>query len=548
MEKDYSFVKSQARGMYFDKKAYTDTPLNQYEDVKEKLPVPVVDARPLWKESYDYSVKILFKNTHKPTPGSGYVSNFVDAAFNADIFLWDTVFMTFFCNLFHPYVPGICSLDNFYCKQFEDGEIPREMVRETGEDVPMWVNAYNKPLYSYFHNHYGFRRLKALKNLDYEEMYKPDLGRKVEKNPYLTLDNLNHPLLALAEMQSYRYTGDAGRLNLVLESLYNQYGAMKYHLQHVSGLYVTDWASMDNSTRNEHLGLAVDTTSEMVLFAKHLLEMMDILEEKGYEVRQGEERREILSLDRQRTIQAMNKYMWNETDGFYYDVDFNMKQTGIKTIAGFAPMLAKAASSSQMESLVDWLEDKDTFNRMHRIPVLAANEPGYDKDGGYWRGSVWAPTNAMVLLGLEENGYHELAREIGMNHLEAITEVFKQTGTIWENYPADSISSGNADNVDFVGWSGIGSILYLIRYGIGLESNIDTVKWDIGLAAEEGKLGCKNYWFAEKQADFLAEKRDGKLHISVKTKDRFPLLIHYKGTDYSFMVQGDMEEVIGEES
>lgn len=548
MDKDYSFVKAQARGIYFNKKAYTDSPLNQYEDVKEKLPIPVVEGRPLWKESYDYSVKILFKNTHKPKQGSGYVSNFVDAAFNADIFLWDTVFMTFFCNLFHPYVPGICSLDNFYCKQFEDGEIPREMIRETGEDVPMWVNAYNKPLYSYFHNDYGFRRLKALTNLDYEDMYKPDLGRKVEKNPYLTLDNLNHPLLALAEIQSYRHTGDIERLNLVLESLYQQYEAMKYHLQHVSGLYVTDWASMDNSTRNKHLGLAVDTTSEMVLFVKNLLEIMDILEEKGYEIKQAKERRKILKTDRQRTIQAMNEYMWNETDGFYYDVNSKLEQTGIKTIAGFAPMLAGAASRNQMDHLVEWLRDKDTFNRVHRIPVLAANEPGYDKDGGYWRGSIWAPTNAMVLLGLEENGYHLLAKEIGLNHLESIAKVFGLTGTIWENYPPDSISSGNADNVDFVGWSGIGSILYLIQYGIGLCSNIDYVKWDIGSAVEEGKLGCNNYWFAEKQADFLAEKVNGILHISVKTKDSFPLMVHYEGKEYSFMVTGDMEEELGEKN
>lgn len=547
MEKDYEFVKNQERGMYFARKEYVDTPLCGYEEVKDKLPIPVVEAETLWKKSYDHAVKILFHNIHKPAKGSGFVSNFVDAAFNDDIFLWDTVFMTFFCNLLHPYVPGICSLDNFYCKQFEDGEISREMVRESGEDFPLWVNVYRKPLYSYFHNHYGYRRLKEMTDLPYEEMYKPQLGRKVEKIPYLTLDNLQHPVLALGEIESYRRTGDVSRLAMVVEPLYHYYDAMKYHLRHANGLYVTDWSSMDNSPRNKYLGMGVDITSEMVLFAKQLLEIMDILEEKGYEVQDTANRKEILHEDRRKTIAAINQYMWNEEDGFYYDVDSDGKQTGIKTIAGFAPMLAGAADRAQMDRLVYWLEDRDTFNRVHRIPVLAANEPGFDPEGGYWSGSVWAPTNSMVILGLEENGYHQLAREIGCNHMDVIAKVFEKTGTIWENYPADSVTSGNADNQDFVGWSGIGAILYLLEYGIGLHGDIHGVRWEIDEKLAEKKLGCLNYWFAGNTSDFLAQKRDGKLWLTVTTGDSFELRIFYKEKEYFFAVSGDMEVMLDEE-
>lgn len=541
MEKDLEFVKTQDRGMYFSKKKYEEAPLYTYEEIKEKLPVPVVEGRQEWKESYDCSVKILFHNIHKPTEESGFVSNFVDAAFNADVFLWDTVFMTLFCNLFHLYVPGICSLDNFYCKQFEDGEIPREMVRDTGEDFPLWVNAYNKPLYSYFHNHYGFRRLKELTNLPYEDMYKPMLGRKVEKNPYLTLDNLNHPLLALGELESYRFTGDAQRLKLVYEPLFRQYEAMKHHLQHVSGLYVTDWASMDNSPRNKYLGMGVDITSEMAMFAGQLMEIMEILQKSGDVRPEFAERKEQLGKDREEVINAINKYMWNEEDGFYYDVDNQLRQAGIKTIAGFFPMLAGAADEHQKECLVRWLNDKETFNRVHRIPVLAANEEGFSPDGGYWSGSVWAPTNALVILALEENGYHDLAVEIGRNHMDVLAQVYKKTGTIWENYPADSITSGDADNKDFVGWSGIGSILFLIKYGIGLQGNKDGVRWEIGDPVKDGRLGCRNYWFGGKQGDFLAELRHGVLHITIETEDVFPAEIRYRGKTYHLSVSGRTE-------
>lgn len=541
MEKDLSWVKAQPRGMYFDKKEYQDTPLFTYEEVKDKLPVPVVDAKPIWKDSYDYSVKILFNNMHMPKEGSGFVSNFVDAAFNADVFLWDTVFMTVFCNLFHNYVPGIRSLDNFYCKQFEDGEIPREMVRDTGEDMPLWVNAYNKPLYSYFHNHYGFRRLKQLTNLPYEEMYKPDLGRKVEKHPYLTLDNLNHPVLGLAELQSYCFTGDSDRLKLVYEPLYRQYESYKYHLRHASGLYVTDWASMDNSPRNKHLGFGVDITSEVAMLIGQILEIMDILEAAGDPRPEFKERRTSLNKDREVLFAAINKYMWNEEDGFYYDVDKDMRQVGIKTIAGFMPMLAGACDGHQKECLVKWLNDKDTFNRIHRIPVLAANEEGFHPEGGYWSGSVWASTNSMMLTALENNGYHELAREIGRNHMDVLAQVYEKTGTIWENYPADSVTSGDADNKDFVGWSGIGSIYCLIAYGIGLQGSKDGLHWDIPEEAKKGRIGCKNYWFGGKQGDFVAELIDGILHVSIETEDSFPAEICCQGKTWKFDIKGNTE-------
>ncbi len=73
-------------------------------------------------------------------PGSGFPSPFIDAAFNQNIFLWDTCFMTMFCNVAHPLVPGISSLDNFYAKQYPDGEIAREIDRTTGETFRAWQN------------------------------------------------------------------------------------------------------------------------------------------------------------------------------------------------------------------------------------------------------------------------------------------------------------------------------------------------------------------------------------------------------------------------
>jgi hypothetical protein len=183
--------------------------------------------------------------------------------------------------------------------------------------------------------------------------------------------------------------------------------------------------------------------------------------------------------------------------------------------------------------------------------VLAANEEGYDPEGGYWKGSVWAPTNTMVVLGLEKNGYHDLAREIGLNHLDAVSKVFTSTGTIWENYPADSITSGNSDKKDFVGWSGMGPIMFLLRYGIGLRSDIkrDLLVWDISNdILKDGPIGCKNYWFFGITADFMAHMDDKKLKLEVNTSKPFELEILFNGKKRQYHVDGRFEAIFGDEN
>jgi len=56
--------------------------------------------------------------------------------------------MTMFCNVAHPLVPGIASLDNFYAKQHETGRSCREINRATGMDNGPWVNREGRPLFS----------------------------------------------------------------------------------------------------------------------------------------------------------------------------------------------------------------------------------------------------------------------------------------------------------------------------------------------------------------------------------------------------------------
>ena len=178
------------QGRYFAKKQYEPHALPVFETAKSKLPSPVFDEDQSYIDCYWKAWELGFKNFHEPSPGSGFVSQFIDAAFNQNIFLWDTCFLTMFCNYGHPHVPGIRSLDNFYARQYDDGEICREINRITGKDYPRWVNADREPLFSQWG--YDLHAGKNRTNIEFR-------GRSAPKpNPILTLDTLNHPIFAWA--------------------------------------------------------------------------------------------------------------------------------------------------------------------------------------------------------------------------------------------------------------------------------------------------------------------------------------------------------------
>ncbi|HCA81775.1 MAG TPA: alpha,alpha-trehalase [Bacteroidetes bacterium] len=515
------------RGKYFGKKSYSPAPLPVFAEMQSRLPSPIYDENPLFLKLYWKAWEIAFKNFHEPAPASGFVSQFIDAAFNDNIFLWDTAFMTMFCNVAAPLVPGIGSLDNFYAKQHPTGEICREIQRKSGLDFSSWVNSDDTTLFT----RWGWDFPPA------RQLQVRYVGRGIPKpNPRLTLDALDHPILAWAELESYAVTGDSSRLRRVWDPLVHYYQAFRTYLLQGNGLYITDWASMDNSPRNADLldgGTGVDISSEMVLFARNLSSIARILG-KNSESRSFAREADDLS-------RRINKLMWNSKQGFYFDLKIDGSASSVKTVAAYWTLLSRVASPAQARLLVDHLKNPKTFGRFHPVPTCAADEQGYLSSGGYWRGAVWAPTNTMVIRGLENYGYADLARSIAQQHLQIMAKVFEQTGTIWENYAPDSENPGrNTDsslvNKDFVGWSGIGPILYFLEYGIGLKPDATANKLTWRIQSTQ-RVGCERYRFNGHVVTLVAEPSGaGAINISVNSDGLFTLLAEHHGVRKQFAV------------
>ena len=347
-----------------------------------------------------------------------------------------------------------------------------------------------------------------------------------EPPPRVTLDAMDHPILGWAERESYRWTGDKQRLALVYEPLVRYYRAFQTYLRQGNGLYMTDWASMDNSPRNPHLrggGTAIDTSAEMALFAGNLAA---IARELGRRADSESFRRDADELSR-----AINRLMWDPERKFYFDLTLEGQRAPVKTVAAFWTLVAGVASREQTGSLVAQLKNPQTFGRLHPVPTLAADEPLYDPAGGYWRGSAWAPTTTMVIRGLQRCGHPDLARELALTDLDIMGRVFQATGTIWENYAPDAPKPGKPAKNDFVGWSGIGPILYLLEFAIGLDPDAPANKLTWHLRSKN-RSGCEQFRFGGHVVSLFATPvtgRPGHYDVKVNSDGSFTLELRGDG-------------------
>jgi hypothetical protein len=480
------------RGNHFVKKHYEGAEIPLFSESISHLPKPIMEQNAEWIDMYWKTWEIAFKHFKKPPSGSPFVSNILDEAFSPNIFQWDMIFMTMFARYGHDVFPAIYSLDNFYCRQHDNGYICREIRESDGSDF-VWE------------------------------------GRK---------NTINPPLFSWAEVQSFQNTGDMSRFKHVIpvlekyvewlnrdgdfQSADDEHHWHKFGRRSGKSVHQLFWntglgSGMDNTPRGGNGW--VDMSSQMVIQYNNLAQMSKRL---------GDGKKEVYFKNEAKKIaHRINKYCWNKEDGLYYDVDSVGMHVKHKTSGSFWPMLAGIASKKQCERLVAHLKDTSSFWRANVFPTLAADQPAYDPKGGYWLGSIWAPTNYMIIKGLELNGYTDFARQASEKYIAQMYCVFEKTKTIWENYSPEFCLPGKPAMKEFVGWSGIGPIALLIENVLGFEVNgaDNELKWNI---TRTDRHGIENLKIGKATISAICDKRNNNrqaLNLHITTDSRLTLKI-----------------------
>lgn len=455
---------TQKRPVYLDNElfqCYVKNPLVKQNTfitmTPDRRPVPTFDSskhllpRPQWESHqsvincYWRAWELAFSNLGSPTEQNGFVAPYIDTAFNGHLFMWDSVFILMFGRYGSRAFDFQRTLDNLYAKQHPDGFICREIDIADGQDC--------------FHRH----------------------------DPSSTGPNA----LAWSEWEYYLNFGDRDRLARVFPVLMAYHQWTRDYRTWPDGTYWScGWANgMDNQPRvpagyNPAFSPAhqswVDACFQAILSARLLTR---IGEELSTDLPLQPLRDEVEHLTK-----IVNQTMWNDRTAFYYDRRRDGSLHDVKSLGVFWGLLADAVPVNRLAWFVDHLDNPAEFNRPHRVPSLSADAPGYAPHGDYWCGGVWPSTQYMVLRGLTQTGYDQLAHEIGLNHVANVTKVFEDTNTLWENYAPESAAPGNPARPDFVGWGGLGPITVLFEYCFGLRPDVPARRlvWDVRLLDAHG--------------------------------------------------------------
>jgi alpha,alpha-trehalase len=148
----------------------------------------------------------------------------------------------------------------------------------------------------------------------------------------------------------------------------------------------------------------------------------------------------------------MQKYLWDETQGLFFDYDFeNQQRSSYRYATTFYPLWAGLATEEQARAVV---KNLNAFERAGGIAMSVQETQGqWDYPFG------WAPIQLLAVEGMRRYGHNAEADRVSIEFLSTVLENFARDRTIREKYNVVSRSSetnvkaGYAANVVGFGWT-----------------------------------------------------------------------------------------------
>ena len=455
-----------------------------FDEARRILPAPFWEGHEREIEMYWHAWRIAVGNIRQPAERSGFVSPYLDIAYNGNIFMWDASFMMMFARYGYRFFPFQRTLDNFPARPPPVGPPARE-IRPGGSDCC-------------------------------ERYAPPPTGP--DRRPW-------------AEVAYYRQYGDLERLHRVFPALCAYAKWWKLNRTWPNGTYWSSgWGTgMDNMPRvkeeynqifsNGHMEW-LDTNLQQMLVNESLLQI-------GFYIERWQEIEEVE--DENRFLRRhSNGRRWEDGEGCLFDRQADGSLGTAKGVYAYWALQTDVLDRERLDRLVAHLCDTAEFDRPHRVPSLAADHRKYNALGRYWQGGVWPGTNYMIIDGLWRNGYRAEAQQIAENHYAAVFEVWKKTGTFWEYYAPERIEPGFMARKDFVGWTGLPPIAVFIEYILGIQSDYseNRIEWHVSRTEAHG---IERYPFGPEGVVTLkaAARRsaDAVPEVSVETDVPFDLTV-----------------------
>jgi alpha,alpha-trehalase len=146
----------------------------------------------------------------------------------------------------------------------------------------------------------------------------------------------------------------------------------------------------------------------------------------------------------------LRKLFFNEQLGWYCDRVNNGDIMANPTLAGMYPLFFKLADKKDIPRIVAFLK-KHFLKKGGVVTSLNTTGQQWDAPNG------WPPLQWITIIGLENYGYHDLAKEIARRWVSLNKKVFLKTGALMEKYDVINTSKpaggGEYPSQDGFGWT-----------------------------------------------------------------------------------------------
>ena len=148
----------------------------------------------------------------------------------------------------------------------------------------------------------------------------------------------------------------------------------------------------------------------------------------------------------------INKYLWDEQRGMYFDYNFVKQQRSTyEYVTVFYPLWAGLASPDQAKAV---MKNLSVFEQPGGL-VMSPHESGGQWDYPY----EWAPNQLLSIEGMRRYEFNEDADRLSYKFLSTVAENFRHDGTIREKYNAvtrsseTAVTAGYHINIVGFGWT-----------------------------------------------------------------------------------------------
>jgi glycogen debranching enzyme len=217
-----------------------------------------------------------------------------------------------------------------------------------------------------------------------------------------------------------------------------------------NSLFTGGALGMDNLPRSDTPGAQADASGWMAFFARDMARIASELRDPA-----GSER---YWVDRGTIQEAINKYLWDDATGFYYDLNPDGSFVADKSYSGLVPFIAGVVPPERVPRVLAALHDPKQFLSVAGIRSLSADSGLYEPEtagkgvNANWRGPVWLPINYLLVEALGDID-PSLAEDVRDRVVNSVESDWRATGRIHEFFDGDTGKGLGAD--ENAGWTAL---------------------------------------------------------------------------------------------